>query len=434
MTNILMNQTLASRRQSPRNIPAGFPSADSIPAHRGKLADVLLAFLVGITFTGYPAFSFLSLLFGIYGDQSRTMTVPYRAAILVLSLTLFAYAWHKGRLLMRTTTHKLFFALWLMYLVRISAETVFYPDRLIFPSYYYWAYSFGVCFGSTLAFMRPLSERTLRLAPWFVWGLALIANLAGLIFRRDEMAIDERLNVTELLNPISYGQCAVALILMSAYLILHVRKTRTMALIAVCAVPGFFVLAITASRSPLLSLLAGMCLVSYHGIKRGANWRTMLGVAVLSVALPIGLGFLFESGSALTNRISLVYEGLQSGGEIDRLILWKSAFGQYLGSPLFGQGLEIIGSGYPHNITVETLMIMGPVGCFLFLWLQFCFLRDVGNLLRVNSAAWIAILAVQYLVLSMFSGAFYCSPEFWGVTLMMAGTAQMQGKRASGPK
>jgi len=389
---------------------------------RKDFTDLLLALLVGLTFTGYPAISFMSLPFGITGDQSRILTVPYRMVVLALSLFLFLNAWRRKRLFVGTAMHWLFISLWSIYAFRLTYETVFHAETLLFPVYYYWAFGFGVCFGSNLAFMQPLPERASRLAPWFVWGLALIANLAGLVFRRQEMLLDKRLEVTELLNPISYGQCAVTLILMSGYLALNARKIRNMIFLAACAIPGVFILAITASRSPLLSFLGGMCLLGIYGIKRGAGWKTMLGATVAMGVLPIGIQFLLQGDSAITGRVMDSYADIKFGGQVDRFVLWSRAFEQYQQSPYIGNGLEITGVGYPHNITVETLLTMGLGGCVLFIWLQVCFIAKAKAVLAFDSTAWMSLLALQYMVLTIFSGSFYCSPEFWGLVLLLAGS------------
>ena len=315
---------------------------------------------------------------------------------------------------------------WGLYGLRMAYEAVFNSAELVFPTYYYIAYAFGICIGPTLGFLQPMSLRVKQLAPWFLWGLALTANLAGLLFRRGAMMISERLYVTELLNPISYGQCAVTLILLATFLALHTRGLVRLLLLAASVVPGFFVLALSASRSPVLSLGAGMCLLAYNGIRNGANWRVMLGLVSGVIVAVIGFRVLLASESMLTSRVQDTYEDLKFGGEIDRFMLWNEALHQYRTSPVVGVGLEIRGSGYPHNLTVESLLTLGVVGCVLFLWLQFSTLRDSFRLLRTVDSAWLPLLAIQFLMLSMFSGGLYCSPEFWGIVMLQAATAKAE--------
>jgi O-antigen ligase len=389
-----------------------------------KSAGLLLALLVGLSFAGFPAISFLSLALGIVADQSRLLTVPYRGLVLALSLIVFFSAWQRHSLHFHHRTHRLILIFWTVYLFRMAYEISAHGGELTVPSFYIVGYAFGICLGSALGFLQPLDDRVQRLAPWFIWAFAVTANLSGVIFRGEEIALTERLSVNELLNPISYGQCAVTQIILTAYLTLRTKNGLRATALILTAVPAVYILATTASRSPLLSLLAGGVLVAIYGFKMNAKHRTYAGLAVSAIVVLVGLRYLFLSDSALTTRVAYTIEDLRHGGEVDRFVLWRAAWDQYVSSPFIGRGLEITGVGYPHNLAIESLMTMGFVGLALFLGLMYSFFRDSVCLMRHRNTAWMPLLAAQFFVLSLFSGSLYSSPEFWSIVFLQAGTAE----------
>lgn len=391
--------------------------------------DWFLAFLIGLAFCGYPAASFLAVPLGVLGEGSRSLTVPYRTAVLGLSVILFRVAWQKRRVSIMGKTQNIFLAFWFVYLLRLTYESYVNPDDLPMGFVDLWAYALGVCICSNLALLQPLSFAVNRLAPWFLWGLALSAILAGVILKGGQIDLRQRLEVTELLNPISYGQCAVTLILMSGYLALRARSKVIVLVLLMGAMPGFYTFAAAGSRSPILSLLAGLVVLLFCGYKSGANWKVLGGLLAAMVLVPLALSTLIGSESALTTRVADSLDDARGGVELDRFFLWRAAWAQFLEGPVLGRGLTIAGIGYPHNLAVEALMTTGVIGGGLFFWLEMQLLRNASKLLLRLESAWMPLLAVQFFVLSMFSGALYSSPEFWAIVMLQVGAVSMRPQK-----
>ena len=381
----------------------------------------LLAALIALTFVGYPMYSFLSVALNLSELDSRMITIPYRIGMLALSLGLFLTALFRRLLVLKSRAHYLYYFVWFLYLLRLLYETLYNQASLSRPAWEFWAYAFGVSFFCFLGIMRRVDERTSRLAVWLIWGMAFSTCVLGLITQRAQLSIsEERMSGNKILNPISYGQTAVTMILMSGYLALHARKVKTVVLLVVATVPAFLTIAASASRSPLISLAIGMILLTVHGVNRGIGWKVALGVLVSATLLPVGLQYLLESGSTLTTRIFETYDAYRVG-EVDRFLLWGQCFDEYLHSPLIGSGLELSLGIHPHNLILESFLTMGLLGGGAFLMLLVDSLRHGYRLLNSTEAGWMPLIFMQFFALSLFSGQLWGSMELWAIMLLQAG-------------
>lgn len=391
----------------------------------------LLALLIALTFVGYPVFSFLSVALGLDEFNSRTITIPYRVGMLTLSLGLFVSGMFRRHLVVRSRTHTLYYLIWLLYLMRMFYETLYNPTGLSRPAWEFWAYAFGVSFFCFLGMMRQMHERASRLAAWLIWGMALTTCLLGLLTQRSQLSISQdRLSGNQILNPISYGQTAVTLILMSGYLALHVRKIRAVVLLVIATAPAFLTIAASASRSPLISLAIGMILLAIHGVKRGIGWKVSLGVLVGAVLFPAGLQYLLTTGSTLTSRIFETYDAYRVG-EVDRFVLWGQGITEFLHNPLLGSGLELSIGVHPHNLVIEAFLTMGVVGGLLFIVLMGQSMRYAIRLLNSTEAGWMPLIFMQFFALSLFSGQLWGSMELWAIILLQAGAVLLFRTRQS---
>jgi O-antigen ligase len=381
----------------------------------------LIAVLIALTFVGYPVYSFLSVALRLSEFDSRTITIPYRIGMLSLSLFLFFGGALRRELLVSSRAHAVFYLVWLLYLARLVSDTLLSETVLSRPAWEYWAFAFGVSFLSFLGMMRRLDERTSRLAAWIIWWLALSACTLGLVTQAGQISISqERISGNQILNPISFGQTAVTLVLLSGYLALHVRKVKTVVFLVIATIPAFLTIAASASRSPLVSLAVGMILLTVHGIQRGIGWKVALGVLIGAILFPVGLQYLFVTGSTLTTRLFETYDAYRIG-EVDRFVLWGQAIEEYLRSPLLGAGLELGIGVHPHNLVLESFLAMGVLGGVLFTTLVVMSVRNSVRLLSSAEAGWMPLIFMQFFALSLFSGQLWGSMEFWAIILLQAG-------------
>jgi len=398
-------------------------------------SSALLAFLIAVTFSGYPIYSFLSVALNLSEFDSRTITIPYRAVVLILSLGLFVDAYLRNRLVISSRTHKLYLIIWGLYGLRLIYETFYSGVVLGRPAFEFWAFAMGMTFLSIVGMQQVLSAKTSRLAVWLIWAMSLATCLLGLISQRTMLSMaEERLGGNQILNPISYGQTAVTLVLISLYLMLHTRRIGVLTFLLISTVPGFLTIAAAASRSPLISLGIGMLPLAIHGVKRGLAWKIIAGSAGLAVITAGGLGYLFATGSTLTSRLFETYDAYR-GGELDRLVLWQAAWQEYSTNIFLGSGIELRAGVHPHNLIIESFLSMGLFGGALFLAMQFVAARNVFRLIGGMHSAWMPLLFVQFFILSLFSGSFYASMEIFTIMLLQAVVlAQERSPRAVAAK
>jgi O-antigen ligase len=100
---------------------------------------------------------------------------------------------------------------------------------------------------------------------------------------------------------------------------------------------------------------------------------------------------------------------------IQRNQSYAGAFTQFLESPLLGDSLEERTSlFYPHNLILESLMSVGVIGTVPLLFVLIACFHRATKLIRIRSPhGWIALIFIQQLVASQFSGAIYTSDTLW---------------------
>ena len=184
---------------------------------------------------------------------------------------------------------------------------------------------------------------------------------------------------------------------------------------------GLFIVLISASRGPLLSLLAGLMVAIL--VRTGSKTTTAkrLGIVlfgtVLAGAIWFGLPYIQEQyGFRSYSRVSKLFEDVESDQTAEgRLKVWQGAIGQFIGNPMIGDFLVERESGfYPHNALVEAFMATGIIGGIPFLLWFLTVITSAIRLLRsAGQDAWLSLLAVQYLTGSLLSGGLWGDATMW---------------------
>jgi hypothetical protein len=108
--------------------------------------------------------------------------------------------------------------------------------------------------------------------------------------------------------------------------------------------------------------------------------------------------------------------------DAERSLLLSQAIHLIAANPLAGAGTEPLET-YPHNILLESFLVVGIVSglCFVFLLVKASI--DALVILRVDrDRFWISLLFIQYSAGAMVSGSLYFSNIFW--VLMAAVVSQ----------
>ncbi len=222
---------------------------------------------------------------------------------------------------------------------------------------------------------------------------------------------------SELLNSISLGHIGASCVLIAlvSFFSPHVSKT----LKAPCIIMGAFgiVMATLASaRGPLLSL--AIVIILWLSVNT-SSWRNRL-LAIFTALIVLLTIYSFSLRTERTTdyrplaRLEDTDISRGSEGEA-RVYLVSRALAVFSDDPLFGGALvEPESRSYPHNVIVESLMSLGVLGTALFITIIVIWcIAAVKAIKENNRLVWLAVLFIQYLVGSMFSGSLYTNVFIW---------------------
>lgn len=387
------------------------------PQERVRLAVLALYLLV---ITGYPATAVLRVALG-FDPTEKLISFSLRA--LILASAVIAFYFFRSIRRSRETGYwrGVLFLFWVMYLVRVLYDTTFATVAFAQDVNFFW-YAIGVTAVPMLGFYAPPNRRELRIAAvlsTFVMGAVCAGTLllpGATAFREDTGRMG-----LETLNPISLGHAGVTLTLLASYgaysSLLYRRTFWRVA--SVLGVPlGMYIVWVAGSRGPVVALLACFAVLAWWITRVRRRGLETFALAATSVGLLIIGAQLFVSSFGEGGRANLVERTQSDAGEIDsyvRTIMMRDALEQFAESPLVGSGMvEQNSRDYPHNVAVEAFMALGIVGGVAFLWLNGLGIQAVGILMRNSPhAIWVALLFLQFLVASFFSGAIWGSYSLW---------------------
>ena len=174
----------------------------------------------------------------------------------------------------------------------------------------------------------------------------------------------------------------------------------------------------SSSRGPILASMTAICVLAISKLDRRRG-LLISGLVIIFVALGPYLAATVESTSQFSPIQRLTSFGDDESVSL-RAQMYRGALEQFADHPSFGDAIEEKTSQfYPHNLILEAFMATGIVGGLSFLILIFAALSRAWKILRrCSSETWIAVLFIQALVGSMFSGSLYGSGVMW---MLMAG-------------
>lgn len=393
------------------------PSAGLFPAWRIRSSGSVEAWILTLTMAGYPIVASVSQLFDM---ENRWLSISMRTLLLIICSYLLVrfFPMHLCR-----RTIKFWFAwwfFWIIYLIRLVLDTIYNSDALQLPAWEYMIFAFGTC-------MIPASVSVLgnvkgsvvfslpRLQLFMVLGLML--NLFFVFFIQTDVS-DIDLSVlrveTITLNPITIGHLGVSVLLLALWKANDCNHLSLMGWFSIIFAAIVAVIAVisSGSRGPFISFFAALALYITILPKHFFTKLTLFGFTFFLVFIlfnmeKLGSTFLFE-------RISehLLEDNI-------RTMLISNAFDIIINHPLFGGGIEPLET-YPHNLIVESFLVLG-----IFTGLPFCFMvfyaiRKTWDVAQVNrSSFWVCLLFTQYFIAAMFSGSIYLSNVFWVLMVLV---------------
>ena len=315
----------------------------------------------------------------------------------------------------------LFLFFWSVYFYRLMLATFLDLEDLSLPDSTYWIWALGVCFLPALAvlinsddsFFDRLFHRLLVIGVAAMClaissGNTLVENSLGQIYDSN------RLNISSL-NPISMGHLGATALLMSICVLFSEKAAKREQCVAILIVAlGVTTLILANSRGPQVATAGGIALLFLAGAHRK---RTLL-IGLVLAAITIFLAayeyeFLFSEAGILRRFVALSQGG--DASSYARVVSYQGGWSQFLQSPFWGHSIEEkITQFYPHNVILEALMATGILGGIPFILLIGCAVVRIWKLIRHASPhLWIAVIAFQYILGGMLSGAIYASGTMW---------------------
>jgi O-antigen ligase len=366
---------------------------------------------------GFPIASALPILAGV---SSRYATVPFRAIVLLLSLSVLPSTLKRWRNNSVPLGQILILVVLGLEGLRIAWDFSVTSLPLDLPWNDYFLLFFGASFFPVLAIQQPVLATDARVAAATSEAAGIVAMIlvmfaVGIELSRG-IAGAARLS-TEVLNPISLGHLAVSVVIVCSFCLIADSRRRGVgrALLVILRTLVIFVsllvLVATGSRGPMVALLAaGLCAGVFLAVRSLRQF--VLVMAVATVAAVAGAAVLKVDIAGVDRLLSFGFD--QSG--LERTQLLRGALSQYEEHPLSGSAVvEYFFRIYPHNIVVDAMMSQGIFGAAVLVCLLAITLGRAIGLLRHSAIenGWVVLLFIQYFVDSMFSGSLAFSPQFW---------------------
>ena len=396
----------------------------------------LQIFLFGFALFGYGSISFL-----ISGNnETRTVTIPYRIIVLLLSIIISFFHVYKLTVLSKkqypvnikesNVKNKKFswipkyilICFVLVYSFKLLEYTV-YNTILTKPPEEYQMYWFAICLIPAFSFLTVEYCQFQRylLSSYFFVSLSCILSAFGV--DASIAFIAGRLD-REGLSPISVSNDGTSLVLLSFFILTTNRNTfknkHWIYFLCFFAIfLGSFMALLGGSKGPIVSL--SICLI-LNLIFAKYSHESFLDKKIIIVYILIVTTIIAcititidspETQITLLKRFYTLFEGDRStSGRID---LIDEAISLIMGNPLFGHSIEVPGERYVHNLIIDSFLSTGIFGGLYFTVLYVYGIVKSIIILKNHYLqwGWLGMIYIQYSVSVMFSGSLYSQNIFW---------------------
>ena len=213
----------------------------------------------------------------------------------------------------------------------------------------------------------------------------------------------------ERINSVALAYVASSFII---FLLIKFGESKLLTLMFFLLSPVFF-LVVSLSRSRGMLASTAIALVIYFFLVRGGKRYALVVLLVF-----ISLVLMFYSNGDYFVYITETVGRIGLNSDPERARLYAGAFNQIWESPLFGQYIVELDSGfYPHNIYVEAIMAVGLVGSIPFF--VHVFIASVSAVRLVHSrkgtfvGTFVALLFFRDAIGAAAAGSIWGNAGFW---------------------
>lgn len=388
----------------------------------------LLYFISFFTFIGYFFGLTLIYYFGL-SDFSRYYSIPLRLLISILMIYIMCkihFKYKSGNLF----NYFLFWSFWVLYFIAIIKAALSLTGIFHISPFEFAAYSILYSILPFLFFSLKHDDHTfkifrnalitsgvlLAITSFYLYGSLFFAGVGRISMAKYTMGDD-----FEVISPLALSYSSSLIISICLYYLfftIPAKKVKSYYWIAIIlSIVPFF---LGASRGSVFALIFSISAIVYFKGNLGKKIRSIIVLIVLGAVLIYAANFV---GSSVLTRILSISEDIDSGSDSAiRLIMWHSAWSQFLNSPIWGDSIQSNIPPHPHNIILEVLMSVGLLGFIPFIMLLIKTLRKSIKILKYRSEhVWIPILFFQGFIQHLFSGVVYAAIFFWaGMALVFS--------------
>lgn len=409
-------------------------------------APQLLRLRIKLFFFAFALFGYgIISLFVSDATVSRAITIPYRAIILFLSIVIIIFyrtrdsaSYHnhllfsqKDSIIFRMTLIFIF-----IYTLRFFYELIYNENLISQPSEYLLNW-FGICLipGTPFLYLELRQSKKYLYYSWII--LFIIGLIAIPLTIQGSQSFKEIGRLAgEALNPISLGNYASALVLISLYLLSSkkISNKRLNIIFITSLLPGIVLLFLAASRGPIIATIV-CCFLLLISLKReGVNIiKLIIGIIITTFAVSTASSFAVTSGSSFIDRFAMTLAGdeFSNTAYIQRPELLQISSQLIADNPIFGFGLEVPNIGYPHNLIVEAFLTTGIFGGFIFMVISIYTVVKAVHIImdKNNSWSWLGLIFIQQFIVDMFSGCLYLSSTFWYLSFAIISIQKIKGSK-----
>lgn len=395
-----------------------------------RLLVVAASVAIALNLFGFQVLSYVP---NISAYDSRLITIPFRAAMLALSLLLIVLAFHNRQVRPRLSLAVfLVSAFWSLYILRIILDTVIAPQLLEHPPAEYALYAVGVSLPTLLAFLLIREAYFYKYAFGLCILLVAVACALALFSIATEGLVPlMRATTNPLMNPITLGHTGTSAILLGLFSALNLRRERPSKIrllpSAGLVLAGLLVLLFSASKGPLLAAVVLVPVVLLLAVRGGTKAPVAALLVLALVATPFAYSYVEEQGLRLEMYLSL--EAITGGtSTLGRLSLYEGAWNQFIRNPVLGSSLvERTWLTYPHNAVLEAFMATGIAGGLAFTLAVLLGIVRAFQIMRYNpEMSWLSLLFLQAVIAHMLSSSLYFAPWLWGLLGVVLGLEVMR--------
>lgn len=348
--------------------------------------------------TGYP---FVALAGILVDAKGLTVSWVFRIAIAAVAALILLTRFGKMKRIDVPVAVVLFLGLYLLRLIVDATSGLWEAPKALG---YFLAFVLVPAAGmiaAAAAWNDPKTSRLLFFFGWLTCAL-MIAAQAFHLTDRGTTELISRLSY-DVIDPITVGVLGATCVVAG---IAYLERTRALSerLVILAGIgTGLAVLVQSASRGPLIALVA--TLVLFLVVRRRWLWLAALGLGCAVYALTQPLEPILR-----TLRFTDV---LTDASSTTRQVAQRLALDEFLHHPLFGSFYtETITGSYPHNLTIESAMAMGVGGLFLFICTMWAGLYF--GVKAVRRGSFLAPMMFAFgLIEAQFSGGLWNTFEIW---------------------